>query len=220
MITTIQISGANEGLWCSDVELGQGTLKMVTGFPQISILSNTYLVPPGAWHTRGGQGLHWQLLGSAVKVGKGLCDWEWWQNSQIWCEPASFWGRGAGPLCRSPVTSQVALKGLSDISKDLNSEHILMKYCQECSTEKTERPYQESAVSKGTKRRLFCDCFYSHLPQIRFTPTSSPVWRRTCQVCLERRRSRRNWSRVWMHCKFGSAQQMQVSILIYVLMAA
>ena len=53
---------------------------------------------------------------------------------------------------------------LSDISKDLNSEHILMKYCQECSTEKTERPYQESAVSKGTKRRLFCDCF--HLCQI------------------------------------------------------
>ena len=28
-------------------------------------------------------------------------------------------------------------------------------------------------------------------------------------MCLERRRSRRNWSRVWMHCKFGSAQQMQ-----------
>ena len=98
---------------------------------------------------------------------------------------------------------------LSDISKDLNSEHILKIHCQECSTEKTERPYQESAVSKGTKRRLFCDCFHSHLPHIRFTPTSSPVWRRTCQVCLERRRSRKNWSRVWMHCKFGSAQQMQ-----------
>ena len=73
MITTYQISGANEGLWCSDVELGQGTLRIVTIFPQISTLSNTYLVPPGAWHTRGGQGLHWQLLGSAVKVGKALC---------------------------------------------------------------------------------------------------------------------------------------------------
>ena len=72
MITTIQISGANEGLWCSDVELGQGTLKFVTGFPQISTWCNTYLVPPGAWHTRGGQGLHWQLLGSAVKVGKAV----------------------------------------------------------------------------------------------------------------------------------------------------
>ena len=76
MITTIQISGANEGLWCSDVELGQGTLKMVTVFPEINTLCHIYLVPPGAWHTRGGQGLHWQLLGSAVKVGKALSDWE------------------------------------------------------------------------------------------------------------------------------------------------
>ena len=119
MITTIQISGANEGLWCSDVELGQGTLKMVTVFPEIYTWCNTYLVPPGAWHTRGGQSLHWQLLGSAVKVGKALCDWEWWQNSQIWCEPASFWGRGAGPLCRSPVTSQVGLKHLVKIKAPL-----------------------------------------------------------------------------------------------------
>ena len=119
MITTIQISGTNEGLWCSDVELGQGTLKMVTVFPEINTLSNTYLVPPGAWHTRGGQGLHWQLLGSAVKVGKALCDWEWWQNSQIWCEPAAFWSRGAGPLCRSPVTSQVGLKHLVKIKAPL-----------------------------------------------------------------------------------------------------
>ena len=72
---------------------------------------------------------------------------------------------------------------------------------------------KRARLAKVRKEDYFVIVFthdkYSHLPQIRFTPTSSPVWRRTCQVCLERRRSRRNWSRVWMHCKFGSAQQIQ-----------